>query len=1116
MYHTILSYLFVLPVSALASEAFVDERPEVVSLSPGIALTESLSGGQEKRYQIVVPAAGSWLFAVDQLGVEIELAVTDNNGSIVIVDGLTYRYGTDSHVESTDGASRFDIVVRSTESIVSPGRYTIVVKYLPDTTEHDRHRIKAEEATAIANRHIRMVTAESFEAAEKYYLEALAIWRALDAPVELADALYRAGSVLRETGHGLKALAHLHEALIQYRKIGNQIFESETSNEIGLIHLYRSEYKEAELAFEAALRSQSTRDDSYRSATIQNNLCLLMHYRGGIYEALDCYEGVLKDFVEIGELQRIALLHNNLGRAYDIVGEPVQARFHLEKAIALRQQVDDRRGKALSLNNLALLERRLGNYEAAIPMYLKALKIQKETGDKRGQAMTLHNLGTAYLHVSDADVALGYLRDAQRISHDMSDKRVESSTLTSLAHAYRQLGQPERATGLLKKAVDLRLSIGDKLGEGRAYLEMGVTQMESGDATRAVNYIGSAIDIFQSAGDQHRLAAAWLEKGRILAHQHEDESAKASFGNSLDISKNINDPFGKAEALLELAMLANQQKRFTSALAFLEHSIENFESIRERVDSLGMRTSFAGKKQRADAMRVDLLMSMHSENRTSGYSEAALLANEWRLARSLVDLIRESDVDLYADIDPDLRHRRNELMESIGAKAAYLTTISDAAVDSVAVIRATRQLDTSTTELEVLEAQIRANNPRISVLKKPQQPTVSAIQHLLDSGSVLLHYYLGETRSFLWMVTPSSIESFILPPRDEIEALARTAYGEFSHLTVGMPCSGQREIIKLSELLLGPVWHRLNDKRLVIVPDGVLSYIAFSALPDPNGKQETPGDCYSPLLDAHEVVYLPSATVLSVQRETYAKRPQTRPAIAVFADPVYRANDIRLIGVDTDSVDSTSHPGVLANAENDMQFLSYAPERLVATNREAAAIVNTTSDWSIDTFLGFNANKEIFLNQIINGYRVVHIAAHGVLDSQRPRLSRLLLSQYSKDGKPQDGNLRLQDIYGLKLNSDLVVLSGCETALGKNIRGEGFVGLTRGLMYAGAKAVIASLWRVDDAATAEFMRHFYDAMINNNDHPAAALRYAKLKIAADRKWRKPYYWAAFVIQGDWW
>ncbi len=176
---------------------------------------------------------------------------------------------------------------------MSPGRYTIVVEFLPDTTEQDRHRITAEKATALANRHVRVATAKSMESAEKYYLEALAIWRELDAPVELADALYRAGTALRDTGHSQKALAHLQEAITLSRDIGNPVVESEISNDIGLIYLYRSEYEKAELAFEAALQSPGAKDASYRSANIQNNLCLLMHYRGAIYEALECYGAVL-------------------------------------------------------------------------------------------------------------------------------------------------------------------------------------------------------------------------------------------------------------------------------------------------------------------------------------------------------------------------------------------------------------------------------------------------------------------------------------------------------------------------------------------------------------------------------------------------------------------------------------------------------------------------------------------------------------------------------------------------------------------------------------------------------------------------------------------------------
>jgi CHAT domain-containing protein len=376
----------------------------------------------------------------------------------------------------------------------------------------------------------------------------------------------------------------------------------------------------------------------------------------------------------------------------------------------------------------------------------------------------------------------------------------------------------------------------------------------------------------------------------------------------------------------------------------------------------------------------------------------------------------------------------------------------------------------------------------------------------------LLHYYLGEKRSFLWLVTSATVDAYILPARDELEALARTVYDEFSHLTIGASCSETNAMRELSNYLLSQVRDKIKNRRLLVVPDGAISYVTFSALPDPNAPPSLAGECYAPLVNNHEVVNLPSATTLSVQRKASAGRTLARRAIAIFADPVYGATDSRLADVETPAAPSSRTPTV---AEAGILVNSDEPERLVATGIEANMIAAAESGWHTDTYLGFSANKDTFVKRATGDYRVMHVATHGILDSQRPSLSSLMLSRYSEDGQLRDGYLRLQDIYGLKLKSDLIVLSGCETALGKKIRGEGFMGLTRGFMYAGARMVIASLWRVEDTATAELMQHFYDALIQDDMTAAQALRHAQLKIAKDRRWQQPYYWAAFVLQGDW-
>ncbi len=163
----------------------------------------------------------------------------------------------------------------------------------------------------------------------------------------------------------------------------------------------------------------------------------------------------------------------------------------------------------------------------------------------------------------------------------------------------------------------------------------------------------------------------------------------------------------------------------------------------------------------------------------------------------------------------------------------------------------------------------------------------------------------------------------------------------------------------------------------------------------------------------------------------------------------------------------------------------------------------------------FAADRQAVLGESLRPYRFVHFATHGIIDTRTPALSGLVLSLYDRQGRPREGFLRLHDVYGLRLDAELVVLSGCRTALGTQMRGEGLWGLTRGFFSAGARRVMASLWQVEDRAAAELMQRFYRALWRDGMTPAAALRSAKLSLRRERRWRDPYFWAAFVLEGDW-
>jgi CHAT domain-containing protein len=426
---------------------------------------------------------------------------------------------------------------------------------------------------------------------------------------------------------------------------------------------------------------------------------------------------------------------------------------------------------------------------------------------------------------------------------------------------------------------------------------------------------------------------------------------------------------------------------------------------------------------------------------------------------------------------------------------------------------------------------------------------------VLDSDTLLLDYSLGEDRSYLWAVTPTSIASYELPKRSEIEESARQVYSLVTSaaewrrsveelrglglaqsqsqksqsqrdLAIERPVAASPEAARqLSRMLLSPVLAMLGKKRLVIVADGALQFIPFGVLPNPAMEGLT-GD-YQPLILDHEVVSLPSASTIAVLRREVKDRQPAPKEIAVLADPVFDNSDERLQGGGTKSVAPNIH---LAQARGlglvEEQLTKAAKDsgviltglsipRLPGTRREADAIIHLVPSDEGKEALDFEASRQTATSEELSHYRYLHFATHGFLDSQQPELSGIVLSMVDEHGQPQDGFLRAHEIFNLKLPAEMVVLSACETGSGKDVKGEGLIGLTRGFMYAGAPRVVVSLWRVNDAVTAELMTRFYRAILIEKLRPARALQAAEISMLKETRYSSPFYWAAFTLQGEW-
>lgn len=309
---------------------------------------------------------------------------------------------------------------------------------------------------------------------------------------------------------------------------------------------------------------------------------------------------------------------------------------------------------------------------------------------------------------------------------------------------------------------------------------------------------------------------------------------------------------------------------------------------------------------------------------------------------------------------------------------------------------------------------------------------------------------------------------------------------------------------------MGPIGPELTGKRLVIVPDGALFYVPFGTLLLPPGSNfaSLTADTQTRLIDHYEISVVPSMTLVPLLRQ---QPEQTEPekVLAVLADPVFYPTEKRKPGDSTLAIPTSGSP-VEASSRT-----SWVLTRLPYTRREADNISGFVPKENTLKALGLDANRGTVLSGKLNQYRYVHFATHGLVDVEQPEFSALALSMVDSQGHPQDGFLRLIDTYHLHLKAELVTLSACETGLGKEIAGEGLVGLTGGFFYAGSKRVVVSLWKVNDRATAELMTEFYRGIFVKKMAPAAALQEAQLYLKKQKKWSAPYFWAAFQLQGEW-
>lgn len=1012
---------------------------EELPLRLGQRLTKELASGETHSYQIELPPNQYVRIEVRQMGIDVLLALIGTDGNEVTrADRRRGTEGSETLSLLADIHEHYRLEVRPTDAKGAHGFYELTVAEVRAPTPEDSDRLRAERSTSKGERFYQQGTAESYKEAIRSFEDALAAWQRVGDRAGQAYVLFGMGAVYSLQGNKVRALELYAEALPIWKELRDTAWEGETLNNMGSAY---AAVGKAEQAIESLKQALPLRHAAKDPA---------------------------------GEAQTLS----NIGAIYLQIGENEKALGFFQQALPLKRAAGDRRGEANTLSNIGFLYDSIDEKQAALDYYAQALPIRREVGDRRGEGITLHNISGVYRDLGEYDQALEYLNQARELLHSAGDQRGEARTVQNIGIVQSSLGELLEALKNYKAAATILHELRDPTGEAAALNGQGLVLTTQNNLQEALEVLNHALILARQVKDPRIEAQTLHHLGRVYRSVSEPLKAMDHYAQALTIFQAIQDRRGQASALYGIARLESDRGNLREALSRVESALHLVEEIWTSVGREDLRATYQASLQDYYDLQIDLLMRLHRQNPSAGYAGKALGINERAQARALLDLLAEAHVNVRQDTDAQLIARERRLQRQINAKADGQVRLLSAQHTEQQASAIEGQLRALLDEYGSLRSEIRRQSSRYASLTQPMPLDAGGIQsRVADSDSLLLEYRLGGEHSYLWAVSRLSIKSYELPKRSDVEPEIRQVYDlltERSRVIDGESPADHRARVarsdaefyrkaaELSQLLLGPVAQELGARRLVIVAQGPLQYVPFLALPEPDEKRagmnrsvRTPKGAtnladrhgaYHPLILKHEIVYLPSASTIALLRQEVKTRKPDPLKVAVLADPVFSVEDERFkagtIPAESRSIRSEEAAkdgerlGDLkraVNASNEADLGKVFP-RLLESRWEAEAILANVPSQDGFKAVDFAANRALVRSGKLSEYRILHFATHGWIDDHHPLLSGLVLSLVDEHGNAQDGFLRSHELFNLKLPADLVVLSACRTAMGKELR----------------------------------------------------------------------------------
>lgn len=826
----------------------------------------------------------------------------------------------------------------------------------------------------------------------------------------------------------------------------------------------------------------------------------------------------------IGDIELHASILLNLGITRAISGENEKARSLLNKALVLWNKKDDKRGLARIYNAIGFVDSISNKKQAALANYSNAANLIPDDVDYLEQAKSANGLASVFSNYGQMDLAGAAHERALAAYRKAGNFIGQAATLPDIAeHAYRN-GEYEKSRNLLDEAVELAEKAGHDYFKAIAKQTLGDIELDRGNTRGAIALFNETLPVFTRnenylAVIKNKLGAAYEKSGNTL-------KARALFNSAALKNRHTRDTVQLADNMFNLARNSFNAGHIDLAFGEIKESILITESLYHDVNNGKLRQSFLSDTFDRYNLLIRVLMAKHKRFPNEGFEIQALQASEKGRSRKMLENVRLSRSDMRADARPELVKQETELSSRLSRLKQKMTELIGKKSAQGEIEKIELEISHVDFQLKEVLASIERYSPIYSAITTAQELDVDAFRKSLDSQTLVVEFALGDEESFVWVIDRSAVKVFTLPGRDEIERrtimlrelissrekLESESVKDFQFRMLNKKAMFEQKARELSDTLFGQFADKLGNKRLVIIADGKLSFFPFSAFPVPSRISKS--RVYVPLLLSNEIVYQPSATLAFVMSSQQTPDRGAGKDLLVFTDAVYSAEDPRIEKKRGSS--RMSFGTSIGDSDFDDQIKDQlgSLRRLSGTGPEADSITSYFGSERFKIASGFDANRSAFLNTALDEFKILHFATHSVLNEDHPELSGLVFSRIRSDGNPIDGFVRLSDIYRKRLQADLVILSACDTGVGKEVRGEGVMSLSNGFLQIGASTVVSSSWKVDDRATLQLMRAFYEELVNHDVTPSVALRQAQIELLKSDQYSSPHFWATFASHGD--